>query len=187
MKKNDTLTAIFVLLIVALFGIYYSQGVDEGPVSWPFHRSEAWDGNIVITNTCVEKFDNGVFSFDYPCDWAVSLSESEDQLIELDHYDRSPPGIGVSLDIGKGSPESYEGGMRLNISEVMTTPFGETYGPKEESLSFNGETYPIKEYGSHGGITYVIDMGGMYAVFGSEFVLSEKSLSSIFTVLTSLN
>ncbi|MFC1788108.1 hypothetical protein ACFLZY_02720 [Patescibacteria group bacterium] len=179
MKKYLIYPFIIVLLAVGVFVFKQNNNIESQIITWPFYYGEnSSEIAVTVMEKCTENFEENGFSFKYPCDWRMRNDYCEKDLVCLIYTDPTSPGDSILVYLGKGSFENYNGGAEGNI--------GEEFMHREDFLSFNETLYPITRYVHHGGVTYVIDMNEKYAVFGSEFDLDEKGLSSIFTILTSL-
>lgn len=181
MSKKSSIIAIstVVIIMTAMIGLNLKEPQPE-IFSWPFVFDESkQELEIPLTKGCELSYTQENISFNYPCNWEVNSDERTKEPILITYYDNTPPGRGVRIELPAESFAEYEDEYREVIQANQMSV-------RENQLTINNVTYPIKEYGQHGGITYVLEIDGEYVKFGSEFALSPKEIESMHIILSSL-
>lgn len=130
---------------------------------WPFEDV----GMITITPSdyCLLTYAQEDIRFDHPCDWKVR--SNDDNAIRLSHFDDTPPGTAVIMD----------------IPATKSNQVGE---PTSGQLKINRTAYNIDRYVGQDALTYVVEMDGNTISFGSESGIRDEDLKSILLILSSV-
>lgn len=117
-------------------------------------------------------------SFDYPANWRVEKDDS-DNTIHVTSPKRDDINYIVWVNIPAESFDEYETTNKELIEE------------KFMSVNYNYPTdsnkYPAREYGQHGGLTYLIEIENNYVVVTSDTYLDQKQKEGLDVILNSIS
>ncbi|MFC1616516.1 hypothetical protein ACFL21_05215 [Patescibacteria group bacterium] len=183
MSKKPSIIAIIsiivVIIVIAILKLNFKESEPE-TFSWPFTFDETSSKlEIPLSEGCQLSYTQENISFNYACNWEVNSDERRKYPILITYYDNTPPGRGVRVELPAESFEEYEDEYKDMIQANQMSI-------RKNQLTINNVTYPVREYGQHGGLTYLLEIDGRYIKFGSEFALNQKEIESIYIILSSL-
>ena len=117
-------------------------------------------------------------SFEYPYDWKV-LKEDDGEVILMSPK-RYNMNYALSVTFPAESFEEYETLHREQIDEGYMSV-------ESIEMTLENQTYSTKEYGQHGGLTYLAQVGDSYVKINTEAYFSDQQKEEIGVILNSLS
>ncbi len=118
-------------------------------------------------------------SFNYPSDWRLNEDKSNKSVTIT-----SPPtddaGTNVVVDIFAETFDSYE---NANLSLIQLGKIS----VRETTVITRNKTYPAREYGQHGWLYYLIQVGDRYIGVGSERYWNQEQQEGVHMILDSIS
>lgn len=166
-----SLIAAIVVIVVVTFNFKRQTPTPELTMLPP--DSENAKVEKLLSPDCSLVYDKNNVSFNYPCLWKISR-ESKDGVSV------SSPNNFITFTYPAESFSEYENEQKKYIQEKQVSV-------KEIQQSYNGKTYPVREYSQHGGVYYLIKLNAEnYAGIWSDFYIQPKEKKALDIIVGSL-